>query len=144
EPLCVVPDLNMWLQRKVAGTPLTEYLNRTGDDSMFGRVAEAAGKIHRCGVEPPRRHAMVDELNILQKRFDELAVARPDLSARLRRLMEQCREIAADVEPPILRPIHRDFYADQILISGDRMYLLDWDLCCLGDPALDIGNFIAH
>ena len=40
--------------------------------------------------------------------------------------------------------IHRDFYADQVLVDGARLYLLDFDLFCLGDPALDAGNFIAH
>jgi thiamine kinase-like enzyme len=40
--------------------------------------------------------------------------------------------------------IHRDFYPDQILVDRDRLWLVDLDLCCQGDPALDIGNFIAH
>jgi aminoglycoside phosphotransferase (APT) family kinase protein len=40
--------------------------------------------------------------------------------------------------------IHRDFYHDQVLIDNDHVYLLDLDLLCNGDPALDIGNFIAH
>ena len=29
-------------------------------------------------------------------------------------------------------------------VEGDRLWLVDLDLCCQGDPALDIGNFIAH
>src|SRR5262249_18953846 len=40
--------------------------------------------------------------------------------------------------------IHRDFYADQVLFNGDRLVILDFDLYCHGDPALDIGNFIGH
>ncbi|MBE9113788.1 phosphotransferase, partial [Nodosilinea sp. LEGE 07298] len=40
--------------------------------------------------------------------------------------------------------IHRDFYADQVLVDGDRLWLVDLDLCCQGSPAVDIGNFIAH
>jgi thiamine kinase-like enzyme len=40
--------------------------------------------------------------------------------------------------------IHRDFYPDQVLVDRDRLWLVDLDLCCQGDPALDIGNFIAH
>ena len=43
-----------------------------------------------------------------------------------------------------LHPIHRDFYHDQVIIDGSRVYLLDLDLFAMGDPALDMGNFIGH
>lgn len=36
------------------------------------------------------------------------------------------------------------FYPDQVLVDRDRLWLVDLDLCCQGDPALDIGNVIAH
>lgn len=46
----------------------------------------------------------------------------------------------------MLRPcgIHRDFYADQVIVDGDRLFLIDFDLYCMGDPALDVGNFLGH
>ena len=40
--------------------------------------------------------------------------------------------------------IHRDFYPAQVVVQEARIYLIDFDLYCLGDPALDIGNFIGH
>ena len=40
--------------------------------------------------------------------------------------------------------IHRDFYHDQILIGKEKLYLLDFDMYCEGDPSLDVGNFIGH
>jgi aminoglycoside phosphotransferase (APT) family kinase protein len=43
-----------------------------------------------------------------------------------------------------LHPIHRDFYHDQVILDGSRVYLLDLDLFAMGDPALDVGNFIGH
>ncbi|PSN10215.1 hypothetical protein C7271_26345, partial [filamentous cyanobacterium CCP5] len=46
--------------------------------------------------------------------------------------------------PDSLTLIHRDFYPDQILVDHNRLWLVDLDLGCLGDPALDMGNFIAH
>ena len=29
-------------------------------------------------------------------------------------------------------------------VDGNRLYLLDFDLYCMADPGLDIGNFIGH
>jgi thiamine kinase-like enzyme len=40
--------------------------------------------------------------------------------------------------------IHRDFYSAQVLVDEGRLFLIDFDLYCRGDPALDIGNFIGH
>jgi aminoglycoside phosphotransferase (APT) family kinase protein len=41
-------------------------------------------------------------------------------------------------------PSHRDFYPDQVLVDGDRLCVIDFDLFCDGDPGLDVGNFSAH
>ena len=41
-------------------------------------------------------------------------------------------------------PTHRDFYPDQVLIAGDSLCIIDWDLLCLSHPALDMGNFCGH
>ena len=40
--------------------------------------------------------------------------------------------------------VHRDFYHDQVIADGDVCRLVDLDLVAVGDPALDIGNFLAH
>jgi aminoglycoside phosphotransferase (APT) family kinase protein len=52
--------------------------------------------------------------------------------------------MAQKTAPYVTRPVHRDFYPDQVLLSGSRVYLLDFDLFCQGDPALDVGNFCGH
>ncbi|MGO1971888.1 MAG: phosphotransferase family protein [Propionibacteriaceae bacterium] len=48
---------------------------------------------------------------------------------------------AGDVRPVLL---HRDFHDGQVLVDGDRVGLIDFDLMAVGDPALDLGNLIAH
>ena len=40
--------------------------------------------------------------------------------------------------------IHRDFYPAQVIVDGGRLWLIDFDLYCQGDPGLDAGNFIGH
>jgi thiamine kinase-like enzyme len=29
-------------------------------------------------------------------------------------------------------------------VDGSRLWLIDFDLYCTGDPALDVGNFVGH
>jgi aminoglycoside phosphotransferase (APT) family kinase protein len=42
------------------------------------------------------------------------------------------------------RPIHGDFYADQVLIDAGAAALIDLDNAVLGDPCADMGSFAAH
>jgi hypothetical protein len=46
--------------------------------------------------------------------------------------------------PPIVQPIHGDFYDRQVLVNGDEVVILDLDEAILGDPAADLGLFVAH
>jgi Phosphotransferase enzyme family len=144
EPLGTVSTFRMWIQRKVPGSAATERLTGDGGERLGARIAEAAHKLHRAGVSPERRHTMADELGILDDRLSRLAAAEPAVAARIERLLDACRRLG-DVAPTGARcGIHRDFYADQVIVEGSRLYLLDFDLYCAGDPALDIGNFVGH
>ena len=68
----------------------------------------------------------------------------PKWAPRLERLLEACDRLGASMRPTAVTGIHRDFYPAQILVDGARLWLLDFDLFCKGDPALDIGNFMGH
>jgi aminoglycoside phosphotransferase (APT) family kinase protein len=39
--------------------------------------------------------------------------------------------------------LHGDLKADNLLVDGDRVRILDLDRSCVGDPALDLGKFLA-
>src|SRR5438093_13000063 len=68
----------------------------------------------------------------------------PQWAQRLDHLLVSCDRLRASVPSPSPCGIHRDFYADHVIVDGPRLYLLDFDLFCEGDPALDIGNFRGH
>jgi hypothetical protein len=142
QPLGVVPAWRMTLQRKVKGDPAGERLEDPDGPRVAARVAEAIFELHTHGPVPARRHTIDDELQILRVRLQRM---REQASAhRIERLLQKCEQLASALAPSSLRPIHRDFYPDQVLIEGDRVWLTDLDLYSAGDPALDVGNFIAH
>lgn len=57
--------------------------------------------------------------------------------AQARRLHELAQR---DEVPHVL--CHNDFYAPNILISGDRQAVIDWEFAGMADPASDLGTFI--
>lgn len=144
EPIAVVPELGFTLQRKVEGVSATEGLAGANGLALARKLAEAAHKLHCAGVPARREHAMADELRILHERLDALAAQRPEWEHRVGRLLAACDRLAATVPVPQPCGIHRDFYPDQVLLAGERLYLLDFDLYSRGDAALDIGNCIGH
>jgi len=144
QPVGVVVEYHMSLQRKAPGVPASRLFGEPGDSALARRIARAAGKLHRAGLLPHRSHSIADEIAILRRRLGELSASRPEWGLRLARLMEACERLAAGVPTTRPRGIHRDLYADQVLVDGPRLYLVDFDLFCQGDPALDAGNFLGH
>jgi len=149
EPVAVLDDLEMYVQRRAPGAPGDTVLGRPAAAAALARgAARAADKLHRAGVPTRRTHLIGDEVRILRDRLGGLGRARPGLMDRLLRLLSavDVRAAAADDLDRRGGPcgIHRDYYAEQLLTDGPRLTVLDFDLYCAGDPALDIGNFIAH
>ena len=147
EPIGVISAFQMWFQRKVAGrTAEKTFSEISGTErvALARRVAEAIHKVHRCGVPTDKQHTMADELRILRECFDKVAALWPDWAGRLAALMVACEKLGAGVPLPKPCGIHRDFYPAQVLVDGARLWLIDFDLYCLGDPGLDAGNFIGH
>jgi hypothetical protein len=144
EPLGTVPALQMWLQRRVPGTVATEVLCGPRGIPLAERIAEAAHKLHTCGVAPEKRHTMADELRILVRCLNDVADAHPELTARVHRLIDMCVRLGGSLPSPAYCSSHRDFYGDQVLVSGHRLAVIDFDLFCEADPGLDMGNFLGH
>jgi tRNA A-37 threonylcarbamoyl transferase component Bud32 len=140
----VVPAFHMWLQEAVPGRRAGDVMQSHESRFIGQRVAESLAKLHRCPPVHPRRHTVSDELDILQCRLSALAVRHPELAERLIGVARECDRITADLDEGLVRGIHRDFYQDNVLVDGERIWLVDLDLYSRGQPAIDAGNFSAH
>lgn len=144
EPVGTIPEFRMWLQREASGRVATDLMFDPGGERLVRRIAEAAHKLHGSGVTTKRRHTMADELRVLHERLPSVAREEPRWTHRIQRLLAACDQLGETVPEPEACGIHRDFYADQVIVDGERLSLIDFDLYCEGDPALDIGNFLGH
>lgn len=144
EPVGVISSLHMWFQRKVPGETATSLLASPEGLRLSRQVAEAAHKLHSANVTTQKRHNISDELRILHECFGKLRTVKPNWTDRVNRLESACDRLAGTLPDTLPTGIHRDFYPAQVIVAPDRLYLIDFDLYCLGDPALDIGNFLGH
>lgn len=138
-----VPAWKAVLMEDIPGIPLPDLAGR----DLFAGMAAAGrslAKLHSCPLELPARHGVDEETAILELWSGLASGVRTDLGAALSHSVAEARaalDTCRDFEPALL---HRDFYEKQILMKGPQAVLIDFDTLCLGDPALDLGNFIAH
>ena len=137
----------MWFQRQVEGVTAEEIFSKSSKPErirLAHRVAEAIHKLHRSNVPTDKRHTMEDELRILQGCFEKVTAAKPAWKERIANVQLACEKLATTISSPVTCGIHRDFYPAQVIVHGERLWLIDFDLYCEGDPGLDVGNFIGH
>lgn len=144
EALALLPEQRLWLQHQVPGTMASRLLLPGSDTRLAARIGRAIAALHRAGVPTRKRWTLADEMTMLEDRLQQAAGLRPALATRIQALRDACMRLAAQMRPNPVCGIHRDCYADQILVDDEALCWLDLDLYCEGDPALDAGNFIAH
>lgn len=72
-----------------------------------------------------------------------VGIISPHLAGRAHEIARRLTDYLVDA-PLMGRPIHGDFDAGQVLLGEDAITLLDLDRTVRGDPAEDLGMFIAH
>lgn len=139
-----VRECHMWLQDKVPGIPGWQAITEPGGPQAARRIGAALAKLHRVLPPAPKRHSIADEMATLARALAAVRALRADWDLRLRAVQDACELLAATVVPTPAVSVHRDFYHDQVIVDGERVWLLDLDLVSEADPALDAGNFTAH
>ena len=135
---------NIWFQAMVPGKELSIYLESDADTALFKRAGRALAVLHSTQVTSARTWSLQNEAEVLTKALDKAVVARPELEEKILALRSLSLRAFDSLPATSARLIHRDFYQDQLLMDGDRVWILDLDLVAQGDPAIDIGNFLAH
>jgi aminoglycoside phosphotransferase (APT) family kinase protein len=140
------PDwLRAWAMEWVPGLPLAAFQVTGAPPEPFAAAGRALAAFHAAPLDPGRRWEMADEAQVLARALDAVAkrhgdAGAPGLSCLRYRTMRALE--APEPMPPVL--LHRDFYPDQALVDGERLWLLDLDLAATGDRHVDLGNFLAH
>ena len=142
----LLPEAGIWLQARVHGRLLADLLDGA-DTAPFQAAGRALAHLHavpldRIGAAP--EWEMRDELAVMRAALDKAAAARPEWRRPLAEMGAALTGLARSLPPGPRTGIHRDFYPDQVIVAPGRAWLLDLDLFAIGDPAIDIANFIAH
>jgi aminoglycoside phosphotransferase (APT) family kinase protein len=83
-------------------------------------------------------------LEKLHRRAALLHLFAPRLAQEVEALLQQIAQLGARFTKVAYSFVHGDFNLDQLLIDKGRIGVVDFDSTCVGDPAIDVGNFMGN
>lgn len=138
-----LPAPSLTLVAAVGGETLHDRLAQAPDAVAVAAAMHGLRELHEALPAPADRvHTTADELALLETWGAWMTEVEPHLDTAVRRALTDLARSRPESAPRTFA--HRDFYDRQLLVDGDRQWLLDVDTACTGDPELDLGNFLAH
>lgn len=111
-------------------------------------VGAAVRTLHSGDIEDVPEHDLAAEVGTTRGLIDlarrHHALEARDLDALDREATRAASVVAQDGPVGRRGLLHRDLHDKQLLVDGDVVGMLDVDTLGVGDPALDLGNLLAH
>ena len=141
----LISEINAVFLPHIAGKGFNEILGSNGPETnLIKNIAVGLSVFHSCSYNPTRAHFWEDEIRIMSQWVSQAVQLFPVIAVDTSHLLEQIILKGNAANDPVKAPVHRDFYDKQIMVSHHKVTFLDFDSLALGDPAIDVGNFIAH
>lgn len=110
--------------------------------------ADLGARLRRLQAGPTdgleSRHDRPAELGVLDRLAARTQPWVQSLPAGWREARERLEDLAVPAPAAGPVPVHRDLHDGQLLLTDRGPALLDFDLLCGGEPAVDPGNLLAH
>ena len=150
-----IEPLQLTLLEAIPGRPrIAELLKDRASSGRWGDGAALAGSIdtaarvaarlHGSGISLVPSRRIEDELNELGQALAALQRVTPGLAAEFERWLAATSACAAASDSQEACFSHGDFTHSQLVFSGERCGLVDFDTVCRAEPALDLGQFLAY
>jgi aminoglycoside phosphotransferase (APT) family kinase protein len=125
------------------GRPLGEILRDTGPDpELFYSAGTALAQLHaRPALD--LSHSRARARQSLTKRAAWIAKVDGEVGELAGLLAAKIRREALE-EGSWACTVHGDFYPDQVLVGNGSVAIIDLDDCARGEPAVDLGSFLAY
>jgi phosphotransferase family enzyme len=141
-----LPAHRALLSGRVPGAPLSRALpTSAGSTRHLRRVAAVLRSIHAAPPEPvdDHRHELDHEIQAATRASRYIAALSPVTGAAIDSILERAQALYARLPQEPLLFVHGDFKLDHLWVTPRALTVIDFDRCCIGDPALDIGKLLA-
>ncbi len=137
----------MLLMQRATGRSVYEHVVQSSSDEASAAVRLAATAllaIHATPRElaPKSRWGIRDELDHTLNRTARAQLAAPELAEEAVAVLEEVGPLIPDAKEQSVF-LHGDYKGSQLLVDDGRIAVIDLDSVGRGDPAVDVGNFLA-
>lgn len=153
EPLAYDPELRVMIQGPIrqektlkeltvmavqAGTP--EAFDEL-TDAMY-KTARGLAEIHKSDIQLGKLYGWENDKEQVRESIEELSVAVPELAPAAHPFFQRLNDLEASSKPDPLVPSHGTFRPAQVLMYRGEIGFIDFDSCCMAEPAKDLGLFL--
>jgi hypothetical protein len=118
------------LLERVAGTELYQV----GERELWERTAQWAARLHDAAL-PRHEHLLVYDRAYHELWFERARAAGHDVPAAWETAIEELLRAPSTL-------LHGELYASNVLVAGERVAAVDWELAALGPPAVDLAALV--
>ncbi len=111
--------------------------------AVFRATGVALAAFHRCGATVDRTTTWNQGFAEAAEQLTYLRVPFPESIAAVDRLVESLHALETAVPADPLVPTHGAFRPEQVLLADKQVSFIDFDDCCMAEPAFDIALFRA-
>lgn len=142
-PLVYEPDKRLLFMEGLDGEVFLPLLTGPEGPLFAARAAKALAALHRFdrAVRPLRTAA--DCLSEARSTAETVGHVFPESYDATDDIIQKLTHCVPE-PPPHVSIVHGDFYHSQLLVREESEAIIDFDRSYLGDPAADVGNFLAH
>lgn len=145
EPLFFDQQNQLLVLKWVSSQAFFDLLAKPGFEHYFLLAGKALAYLHNLPALFGETKTLADHITELMTPHPlMLAHKLPKQAERINTILNNllALETQYGITTPV--PLHRDFHLRQLFYEHDKLWLIDWDMYALGDPALDVGNFITY
>jgi len=147
KPLKVIEEWGLLLMERVPGTSMRPRVKQGRAPQqlteVIGLAAAALASLHRLRFKSQEVQSLQTRVKEFRKRAASFHLIVPLLAQQADTLLRQIRRLGARSTTVAPSFLHGDFSPSQLLMDKGRIAVVDFDSVCLGDPAIDVGKFMA-
>jgi aminoglycoside phosphotransferase (APT) family kinase protein len=110
---------------------------------VIGLTAVALTSLHRLRFDSPKVRSLQSRVKKWHRQADAVRLVAPLLAQEAATLLQQIERLGAHSTTVAPSFLHGDFGPGQLLLEKDQMAIVDFDTVSRGDPAMDVGLFMA-
>jgi aminoglycoside phosphotransferase (APT) family kinase protein len=111
---------------------------------LVERAAHGLAGLHALSIVTDERRSIAGDVSSIRARASRFPLVVPELAAEVEHLLKRVEARAESYRPVDASFLHGDYKPSQLLWDGEHLTLVDFDRAALGDPSIDVGNFMAQ